>query len=66
MVNLLRSSERRPFLENPNLLESFVHDKATDLPIVIDEVQLVPELIEEVYHLVETTDYRFLLDGILL
>ncbi len=33
------------------------------LPIVIDEIQLVPELVEEVHHLIETTDYRFLLTG---
>jgi uncharacterized protein len=62
-INLLRAQERRRFLENPSILESYVKKFDLDQAIVIDEIQLVPELLDEVHALIESTGHRFLLTG---
>jgi predicted AAA+ superfamily ATPase len=62
-INLLRAAERRRYLSNPSLLQDTVKTMNPDFPIVIDEVQLAPELLYEVHHIIESTQYRFLLTG---
>jgi predicted AAA+ superfamily ATPase len=62
MIDLLHSETYLRLLSNPSLLESMI---AIDpkLYIVIDEIQRVPELLNEVHRLIEDKQYRFLLTG---
>lgn len=60
VINLLRSAERLPLQANPSSIEEIValHPKKI---IVIDEVQKVPELLDEAHRLIEENGTRFLL-----
>jgi len=61
-IDLLKSSDRRRYLEDPSLLKQVVAANPSSL-IVIDEVQLIPELLDEVHSLIEESSCRFLLTG---
>ena len=68
LVNLLRSSEYLPLTENPSRLREMVAerraDASTDPPvIVIDEIQKLPQLLDEVHDLIETEGIHFVLSG---
>ena len=68
IVNLLRSSAYLPLAENPSRLREIVAegraDASTDPPvIVIDEIQKLPQLLDEVHDLIETTRTHFVLSG---
>ena len=68
IVNLLRSSEYLPLAENPSRLREIVAerraDASTDPPvIVIDEIQKLPQLLDEVHDLIETERIHFVLSG---
>lgn len=62
VIDLLQSDIYRRLLENPTYLESVIKSQKGKL-IVIDEVQRIPELLNEVHRLIEKLDYRFLLTG---
>lgn len=62
-IDLLQAQQRRRFLQNPSILGDVVRATQKGALIVIDEVQLIPELLDEVHALIETTDRRFLLTG---
>lgn len=67
-VDLLLSPEYRRFLQNPSLLreecEAEGLTRATQRePIIIDEVQKVPDLLDEVHWLIEKRGLRFILCG---
>lgn len=61
-INLLRAIERRRYLSDPSLLEQVARTHSGSL-IIIDEIQLVPELLDEVHDIIERSDCRFLLAG---
>jgi uncharacterized protein len=66
--DLLRSSEMRRLLQNPGLLREELlapqaREKRGDNPVLIDEVQKVPELLDEVHSLIEDERIRFILCG---
>lgn len=63
-IDLLESSERIRLERNPSLLFDEVRalDKSSGI-IVIDEIQLLPSLLNEVHRIMEATDFRFLLTG---
>ena len=66
--DLLRSNEYRRLLTNPGLIreESLAQDKASiekKLPVIIDEVQKIPALLDEVHWLIENAGIRFILCG---
>ena len=61
-IDLLKSSERRRYISNPSLLREVAFAHSGSL-IIIDEIQLVPELLDEVHCLIEEMDCRFLLTG---
>jgi len=50
------------FLQNPSVLEEKIPNNFTDW-IVIDEIQKIPELLNEVHRLIELKRYRFILTG---
>jgi len=68
IVNLLRSSEYLPLAESPSRLREIVAegraDASTDPPVVvIDEIQKLPDLLDEVHDLIETEGIHFVLSG---
>ena len=68
IVNLLRSSVYLPLAENPSRLREVVAegrvDAAGERPVVvIDEIQKLPQLLDEVHDLIETRGVRFVLSG---
>lgn len=61
-INLLSSQYFLPLSQNPSLLGSLIQVQEKTL-IIIDEVQKLPEILDEVHHLIEEKSYRFLLTG---
>ena len=61
-LDLLEAAIFNQLLANPGRLESFIPNKFRDW-IVIDEVQLVPELLNEVHRLIERDKLKFVLTG---
>ena len=68
-IDLLMTSEYLKYLEKPWLLREelllFIEDKKLDLnkPVVIDEIQRVPLLLDEVHWLIENKKLKFILCG---
>ncbi len=61
-LDLLDFSLYSSLLAEPNRLENLIPPNYTNW-IVIDEVQRVPELLNEVHRLIESKKYRFILTG---
>lgn len=66
--DLLLSNEYHRLLTNPGLIreECQAESKASKrkkLPVIIDEVQKIPALLDEVHWLIENADMRFILCG---
>jgi predicted AAA+ superfamily ATPase len=60
--DLLSMSTYLEFLQNPSILEEKI-PKGFDDWIVIDEIQKIPDLLNEVHRLIESRRYRFILTG---
>ncbi len=63
LLNLLHSETRLNFLQNPQDLRKFVAGHPNAKAFVIDEVQKIPELLDEVHDLIESKKIKFLLTG---
>lgn len=65
VIDLLRSDVFFRLSANPSLLESMVDadPRAGAVPVVIDEVQKIPQLLDEVHRLIEERGMRFVLTG---
>jgi len=63
IVDLLHSVNYTRLLENPSQLEFMIASVPDKKIIVIDEIQRVPELLNEVHRLIEKTHHNFLLTG---
>lgn len=61
-VDLLNSQTYRRLLNNPSLLRSLIPEGYDDW-IILDEVQRVPELLNEVHSLIESKGYKFCMTG---
>ncbi len=61
-VDLLESEVYNDLLANPQRLEKFI-PKDFNNWIIIDEVQRIPELLNEIHRLIEKDHYRFVLTG---
>src|SRR4051812_5150282 len=61
-IDLLHTETYNDLLANPSLLEKLIPPNFAHY-IVIDEVQKIPELLNEVHRLIETYQYRFILTG---
>src|SRR5208283_2361543 len=61
-IDLLESEIYNDLLPNPQRLERFIPKEHKDW-IIIDEVQRIPELLNEVHRLIEKNHYRFVLTG---
>jgi predicted AAA+ superfamily ATPase len=60
--DLLETEVFNEFLANPSLLAKRIPENFTNW-IVIDEIQKIPELLNEVHRLIEAHHYRFILTG---
>ena len=61
-IDLLESEVYNDLLANPQRLERFI-PKDFNNWIVIDEVQRIPDLLNEIHRLIEKKQYRFVLTG---
>lgn len=68
-IDLLKTSNYLKYLEKPWLLREELEQSlksgelATDQPVIIDEIQKVPLLLDEVHYLIENHDIKFALCG---
>ena len=61
-IDLLEGQTYQTLLAHPEKLVSFIPPNHNDY-IIIDEVQRVPELLNEVHRLIENKKYNFILTG---
>ncbi|MCP5509338.1 MAG: ATP-binding protein [Chlamydiales bacterium] len=61
-IDLLEESTFQSFLKSSSLLDKMIPDGFDDW-IIIDEVQKVPQILNEVHRLIEFKDYCFILTG---
>lgn len=63
-IDLLKSDEFVKYSRSPHLLrEELLRQKETNEPIIIDEVQKIPTLLDEIHWLIENSDHHFILCG---
>ncbi|HQL70592.1 MAG TPA: ATP-binding protein, partial [Bacteroidales bacterium] len=62
-IDLLLNSEFLRFSHNSNLLREIVEANPTEKPIIIDEIQRIPELLNEVHWLIVNKGTQFILSG---
>lgn len=62
-IDLLLSSEYNRFLTNHGLLIQIVESNKKPGPVIIDEIQRIPELLNEVHWLIENKKIQFILSG---
>jgi len=63
VFDLLLSDVRRNFLERPERLRQIVLEMNPVGPVIIDEIQKVPDLLNEVHWLIENKSTQFILSG---
>src|SRR5204863_3704245 len=64
ILDLLKESDYHEFLRNPSRLEAWADAHARPgIPLIIVEVQRLPELLNEVHRLMESRKYVFVLTG---
>ena len=61
-IDLLESETYRRLLSNPERISEYLI-KNTNLPIIIDEIQRIPNLLNEVHRLIENEKLHFVLTG---
>jgi predicted AAA+ superfamily ATPase len=62
VINLLKNEDYLKLSINPSRIEEIVQAHRDQI-IVIDEIQKIPELLDEVHRLIEEKGFRFLLTG---
>ena len=60
-INLLKYDQYQKLLLHPNTLKDFI--TADKRIVIIDEIQKIPALLNEVHHLITTTEIKFILTG---
>lgn len=63
MFDLLNNEVQKRFRRNPELLREILADRPENTLVVIDEIQKVPELLDEVHWLMTNKNMRFVLCG---
>ena len=64
IINLLSSSVFMTLAENPSKLHDIIHEQSENHQLVIiDEIQKIPELLDEIHNLIESTPIHFILTG---
>jgi uncharacterized protein len=62
-IDLLMSNEYRRYLNNPEQLRENLLMQEPTVPIIIDEIQKLPQLLNEVHWLIENKGFQFVLSG---
>ncbi|MGL4631281.1 MAG: AAA family ATPase, partial [Leadbetterella sp.] len=62
-IDLLKTDQLRRFIDQPYLLREIVQAQPDLRTIVIDEIQKIPELLNEVHWLIENSRVQFILSG---
>lgn len=64
VINLLRSSIFMSLAQNPERLEEMISAMPhPEYPVIIDEIQKLPSLLDEIHYLIETKGIHFVLTG---
>ncbi|HON13690.1 MAG TPA: ATP-binding protein [Treponema sp.] len=64
IINLLKSSLYLPLAQAPERLEEMIYAMPfKDLPVIIDEIQKLPPLLDEIHYLIESKHIHFILTG---
>ena len=61
--DLLLADEFDRFLRNPSLLREIVLIRSSDGPVIIDEIQRIPSLLNEIHWLIVNRNIQFILSG---
>jgi predicted AAA+ superfamily ATPase len=61
--DLLLSSEYKRLVEKPDILRETVLANPNTRPVIIDEIQRIPELLNEIHWLISNHGVRFILSG---
>jgi uncharacterized protein len=51
------------FRREPSLLRQVLEERDPSLPVIIDEIQRLPELLNEIHWIIENKGFRFILSG---
>lgn len=62
-IDLLKTDERYRFTKSPSLLRQMVVANSAISLVIIDEIQKVPDLLDEVHWLIENKKVQFILSG---
>jgi Predicted ATPase (AAA+ superfamily) len=62
-LDLLLSDEYERFLRNPSLIREILTNQAVRQPVIIDEIQRIPALLNEVHWLIVNRNIQFILSG---
>jgi uncharacterized protein len=62
-IDLLKSDQFRMFMQSPNRLREIVQADPAITHVVIDEIQKVPDLLDEIHWLIENTGVHFAMCG---
>jgi uncharacterized protein len=61
--DLLISSDYERFLRNPGLLREIMEVQDSGTLVIVDEIQRIPELLNEIHWLIANRNMRFILSG---
>ena len=63
-IDLLKTDVRYKYTKQPSLLrQELLIESGFDQPIIIDEIQKIPDLLDEVHWLIENKNLQFILSG---
>lgn len=62
-IDLLLNSEFLRFTQNQDLLSQIVEVNQTNKPVIIDEIQRMPQLLNEIHWLITNKSVQFILSG---
>ncbi len=62
-IDLLLTDVFQRFLRNPSMLREMVLAEKPTKPVIIDEIQKIPALLDEIHWLIENTGTQFILSG---
>ena len=62
-IDLLLNNEFMRFQSNPSLLREIIENTEPQIPVIIDEIQRIPALLNEIHWLITNKKTRFILSG---
>lgn len=63
LINLLKSDQFLKYQQSPKIFREEVLAVNNEYPIIVDEIQKLPILLDEIHLLIENYGYRFILTG---